>query len=1294
MLPRITTPQLLLSGLLMAGAAFADTVSPMYFEHLGVRDGLSQSSGNVVYQDTQGFIWIGTESGLNRYDGQEIQRYQHRRDDPHGLPSDFVWAIEEDVLGDLWLATDGGGLVRWNRRSDDFTRFPILRDESVVEDDATFSSGAARDLEVAANGQVWVATRGGGLNRLDPRTGTVAVYRAGDPRAGQLASDQIFALLEDDAGHLWVGTEASGLQRLDPATGRFEHFVHDPADPDSISDDGIRALYQEPDGSLWVGTFEGGLNRVVWADDGSVARFERFTADADDPTSLSHNTVGAILRDDNGRLWVGTVDGLNLLQRQSGRFRVYKADATDPHSLVDDNVRSLFQDRGGMLWVGTRWGGVSRWNPRSWSMGLFTNDLLRHATVSSLAARGDGKVWIGALGSGLALLDTTTGEFRSGSADEPLVPGLTDTRVTVLEMDSAGGLWIGTRRGGLHHYDPQSGRTEVYRADAGDADSIGSDAVMSLLEARDGRIWVGSYGVGVSVLDRMTGEFDTYRHDPDQSNSFSNIRPTTIAQTPDGAVWVGTDGGGLNVFDPAIDGFHHFRSRPDDSFSLPSNVIYTLHVDDAGVLWIGTARGDLVRVIGSGLEPENVRFETVQEVSLQLNAIYGLQSDSTGALWISTSSGLWRYRPDTAELKSFGRNHGAQGEEYNSGAHERGPNGMLYFGGANGINAFYPESIRVSREKPPVVVSQVRVMNSPLETEVPHPLLRSLALGHRDDMLMVEFAALDFVDPANNRYAYRLDGFDQQWNEVGSITHATYTNLDAGRYVFRVRAANADGVWNKEGARLEIRVDPAPWETIWAYLVYAMLALTLVFGLLRWQKLKHEREAEMRRLENFHPVSGLPNRKLFGVRLRQAVEEAEACEEGVALLHIDLDKFRDINDTFGQAGGDKVLKLIAGRIAHEVSRTSDGLGRREVAHIAADEFAVFLRHEAAAAEAESLAKRICGSIRVPVPSEVQEFVVTASIGIALYREQARDREELVRLADAATLHVKQDGGDKFAIFSGHMKTRTSERFELENDLRNALKHDQLELYYQPKFKAMSFELAGAEALLRWRHPTHGFVSPAEFIPIAEESGLIADVGDFVGKAVCRQLHEWQRKGLKNVPVAINLSAAEFHRANPVESLCRATEKYGIAPSLLQIEITESMLFRNIGEARRSLARLQELGFHLSLDDFGTGYSSLGYLQDLPLNSLKIDRKFVSGPNASTESPSLCDAIIGFGHKLGLQVVAEGIESQVQVRDLQRSGCDQLQGFLLAKPQTALEFERWLLDGKHPLANEHAFGLAS
>ncbi|MEO0971695.1 MAG: EAL domain-containing protein [Pseudomonadota bacterium] len=1271
--------------LLLLLCKLAEAASPpMYFEHLSLRDGLSQSTANVVYQDSQGFVWIGTESGLNRYDGYEIRRYQSRRDDPLTLPSDYIWDIVEDGDGNLWLATDGGGVVRWVRATDSFQSFPVERGAS--GSGMALSTSSVRSLALGADGAVWVGTRGGGLNRVDPVTSRVEVFRAGDPATGALSNDVVSALAIDSRNRLWVGTDG-GLHRYDASSGNFIHYPHDPERAESLSDNRVIAIAEDTAGTLWIGTFEGGLNRMVESALGAVT-FERFQADPNTPGSLSHNYVRAIASDSLGRLWVGTEDGLNLLNSATGTFSAYRMSKEDPNSLSGNYIMDLYEDSGGLLWVGTRSGGVSRWNPRSWSMGHHAGGWLSESLLTAIASTDDGEVWVGSLGDGLARLNPQTRRLLTGADGAPLVPDLQDQRTMSLMVDSQGGLWIGTMTGGLHRYDQDKNRTTVYGHDPQDPSSLGADGVMSLLEAVDGSIWVGTYGGGVSVLDRTSNAFLQWRPDGDDPHALSGPRAAVLTQTPDGSIWVGTDNAGLNRFDPMIGGFHIFRANPEDPAKLPSDAIYALHVATDGELWLGTARGDLIRVDYSSTDRGAVGFEAVVEVGLALNAIYGIESDDRGRLWLATNNGLMRYDPNSGDIKTYRRSHGLQGDEFNFGAHHRGPDGMLYFGGANGLNAFYPEEIEDAAQPPPLVLTDIRILNQPADTGLPPSLVEMLTLEHTQNMISFEFAALDFTAPDENRYEYRLVGFDRDWNAVGPLNQATYTNLDAGRYEFQVRAANSDGVWS-ESRSIDVRVLPAPWETIWAYIAYATVALLLVFALLRWQRHRHEREAEMRRLENFDRLTGLPNRKLFVERLHAAIDEAEPRDEGIAVIHIDLDKFKRVNDTLGQAVGDNVIKVVASRLAQEVVQSSDGLGRRELAHVGGDEFLIFVRHVSAMPEAERLASVLRDLVCTPVQHAGQEFVVTASLGIASYPEHGDNAEELIVQADTATFKVKQEGGNATVRYTRRMNSRAVQRFELENDLRAAIRQEELEIYFQPKFSAKTFEIIGAEALLRWRHPTRGFVSPVEFIPIAEESGLIGDLGHFVSYAASQQIGAWQRDGMDVVPIAVNLSAAEFHRGDPVETLRLATDVADISPTLIEVEITESMLFRDLGEVARSLATLRELGFSLSVDDFGTGYSSLGYLRDLPLDALKIDRQFVSDIGEDAVSGPICEAIIGVAHSLGLRVIAEGIETEVQVRALQRSGCDEFQGYLFARPLTATQFEYWLLNRQHPLGQRYA-----
>jgi len=808
-------------------------VRPIYFEHLTMRDGLSQSTVMSILQDSQGFLWLATESGLNRYDGYSIREYRRERGNEHGLPTDYIWSIAEDARGDLWLATVGGGVARLDRATDRFQQFrhnPL--------DPQTLASDTIRTLLIDAEGSIWAGNERDGLDVLDPRTGRVRHFRhrAGDPAS--LANDSVFALHAAEGGRIWVGTD-DGLSLYEPATGGFTNYKDIKGAGSSALR--VRAIRMDHRGMLWIGTLDSGLRRF----DPRTGRVTVFRHDPRKRGALSNDRVLGILEDDAHRLWVATADGLNLFDRQSERFVRYGRDADNPQSLRDDDIMSLYQDRSGVLWVGTRAGGASHWNQKSWALGHYRSPLTSNTGVHAFAADGAGTVWVGTR-DGLVEIDTRTrSERRYGSRGEG-PPALPDQRVMALLYDRSGALWIGTMAGGLQRVDPDRRSARAYRHVREDPSTLPADGIMALYEDRRGDLWVGTFGGGLAQIER--GERRVTRHPigGENANGLSSPRASAIVEDSLGNLWIGTIGGGLNLLDRRTGRFHHYRRNDRDASSLSDDTVYALHVDGQGELWIGTAGGGLDRLVGRSDEPQGVRFESQSgRTDMPSQVVYGIESDEDGRLWLSTNNGLVRFDPRTRSIKVHHEPHGLQAEEFNFNAHYRGRDGTLYFGGNNGFNAFSPGARPPDAPPPRVVLTSLGILNRDLSSHDFPDAKRPLELSHRDRLVTLEFAALDFTSPANNRYSYQLEGFDPGWVDAGRLRRATYTNLEAGRYTFRVRAANADGVWSEQGLAIPVHVAAAPWNTVPARALYMAGALGALGYAWRWQR--RRREADLRR---------------------------------------------------------------------------------------------------------------------------------------------------------------------------------------------------------------------------------------------------------------------------------------------------------------------------------------------------------------------------------------------------------------------------------------------------------------
>ncbi len=1231
---------------------------PMFFKHLSLQDGLSQNTVMSILQDSQGFIWLGTENGLNRYDGYSIKRYLRDRETTKGLASDFIRSIVEDSNKDLWLATDGGGVARWNRQTD---TFDVFRHDP--EDLNSLASDSARAVVAGSDGRIWIGFGNAGLDMLDPVTGEVMHYRHDVEDRRSLSSDTVYALLVDRVGHLWVGTDA-GLNRFNPNSGNFTRYNYNSDDPYSLSSDRVRSLYEGRQGSLWVGTLGGGLNRFLR----SSGRFTHYRHNPSDAKSLSDDNVRAIFEDDTNRLWVGTSNGLNLFNRQSMSFSTYHHDRR-PGSLSENYVMSIHQDRGGLLWVGTRASGVNVWNPRSWSLGHYSADWLDDTNVTSFSSE-ENTLWVGTLDHGVTQLQdgVVVNTYRA--------PDLTEDRVMSLLLDRQRRLWVGTMAGGLNRLDLATGEIVQYRHDKQNLHSLGSDGVMSLHEDRAGVVWVGTFGGGINRYDPNSDGFTRYETDPELPNGLTSPRATAIVDDLDGFIWVGTDNG-LNRLDPTTGTIIQIRHDPEDPTSLGANKVYALHVDNAGTLWVGTAGGGLSQLLESGA-PQQHQFKNYsQSQGLPSNVVYSVYSDAQGQLWLSTNNGIARRDPSTGTFKTFHKAHGLQGNEFNFGAHHENSQGVLFFGGANGFNAISPSKLKESSNPPQLVLTNIETLNQPALTTLPPSQVREIEISHKDKLLTFEFSALDFTSPAQNQYQYVLEGFDSTWTSPGPSRRATYTNLDPGSYVFRVKAANSDGVWNEEGIAVSVNVLPAPWQTLWAYAAYALAVIIFLAILARLQWLKQLREKQYQdrlyKLAYIDTLTGVPNRHLFIKHLKEAIDEAESENEKIALLYIDLGHFKRINETLGHRAGDAILKLVTKRLTEVMSEISS-YAELNLARIGGHEFVVTISKFGDQARIIHLAERILDALSKPFHHERYELVVTPSIGVSVFPQDGKDVSSLLKNADTAMYEAKTSGRNDYKTYSPTMNAKALENLALEKDLRHALEEDQLNIVYQPKVDLRTMKVVSAEALLRWTHPERGDVSPARFISIAEQSGLILDIDSWVTSTVCNQLSAWQHSGVKIVPVAINLSGYEFARGDElIAMLINSLGKADIDPHYLQLEITEGVLMNDADAARALLARLKVIGFDVAIDDFGTGYSSLSYLKGFSLAALKIDRSFVVDVEDNSADQAICSAIISMTHGLGLHVIAEGVETPAQLDFLRKEGCDLIQGYLVGKPASADEF---------------------
>ncbi|WP_082491196.1 two-component regulator propeller domain-containing protein [Duganella sp. Leaf126] len=818
---RLLVPALLLWGLGAAAAWGSAPPRTLRFEQLSVEHGLAQESVLAIAQDPQGFIWLGTQAGLTRFDGYRTVSYKSAVSDPRALVDNWVRVLHVDPSGRLWVGTDGG-LDRYDPATRTFVHYP--------PQEAAQRGNGNRHVRALADdglGGLWVATADG-LHRLDPATGRYTSRHHDPADPGSLASDQVNALARDAAGRLWVAT-AAGLDMLAPGAAEFVHYLPDDGGDSRVN--AVLALQVDSRQTLWVGSM-GGLEQ--WRVDGGGPPQRRRLGPAE---GLRPGTsITALYEDVEQQLWIGTqADGLLRWMPGQQRLVHYRHQFSDPHSLADNQVSALFRDRVGTFWVGTWNDGVSRVDMGS---GGFAR-IVRHiedpdalsdnkvrAIAMAAAPEGDGLLWLGT-GAGLNLYDPKTGRSKVWRRDPARRGGLSDDQVTALwrAPDGKGGLWIGGRAG-INQLDPASGTMRALSFVRGDP---ASDTIRNIVADRSGVLWIASRG-GLHRLDPKTMDVHTYRHNPADSSSLADNVVRPVLEDRRGRLWVGSFNG-LDLLDRATGTFRHFRRNPADPHSLSHDEVHCLYEDAQGTLWVGTAAG--LNRMQTGADGAVTFRRYLRRDGIADDAIAAILPDGAGNLWLSTNSGLSKFNIATGMVRNYSDADGTIEGAYFDGAALRTADGTLYFGGFNGVTAFAPQAVRENSVAPVVAITDFQVFNKSLSAgQGDHPDVLTtaieqtgaLTLRQADSVFSLEFAALHYAAPQRNRYAYQLQGFDEDWVMTdASKRFATYTNLDPGHYVFRVKAANKDGVWNDSAATLNITILPPFWKTWWFRTLAALL---------------------------------------------------------------------------------------------------------------------------------------------------------------------------------------------------------------------------------------------------------------------------------------------------------------------------------------------------------------------------------------------------------------------------------------------------------------------------------------
>ncbi len=808
------------------------------FEHISVDQGLSQSSGTAILQDSRGFIWIGTQDGLNKFDGIDFIIYYHDPQDSTSIGANTVRALCEDSSGNIWVSMEGGRLDKLEVDQGIFHHYGEALTASVGAE-----SNTVRDMLVDDYGVLWLASRHG-LVKFISKTNTFRHFQPGGvgPNLRWMTS-----LAVGESGQILVST-ATRLLAFDYRRETFSELPLRNRNGDVVLPTFISKIRRDSRGAVWIVAFPYGLLRL-YSGSNTVAIFSH---DPNDAASLSSTAITDLVEDKQGYLWVATENrGLNRAPiaslHSSGKtsvFTQYRNDPLEPASLRNDAVSSLHIDDSGTLWAGTSGGGISKYDPDKIKFIHYKNTsglsgALRGNLVWSIFEDSAGMLWIGTGGEGLNTFDRTQNDhltFTHDPADPASLPG--NSVFSIIE-DRDGAIWVGTD-GGLGRFDRKTAAFQSHEIGNSSAETWLDTQVRTLFIDSDERLWIGTTGQGLNRFVPESESFERYMNEPGNSSSIAGNTVLAIAEDQQGYLWLATSAGGLNRFDRKTATFTRYRHDPEDSNSLSINYALSLAIDAAGIIWVGTYYGL------NKLDPATGMFQNyTTRHGLPNNVIYGILVDDKQNIWASSNRGLSRLDTRTGMLRNFTIDDGLQSSEFNTGAYFKSTSGEMFFGGVNGFNAFHPDSVRDNQYIPPVVIAGVKRFDQRVDWTASDG--RPLQFSYRDNFITFEYSALDYTNPLRNQYAYKLAGLHDDWIYCENKRAATFTNLQPGEYVFHVKGTNSDGIWNETGTSLHFVVTPPFWQTWWFRWLAATTAMSLAILFVIRLKEKEKKKASLER---------------------------------------------------------------------------------------------------------------------------------------------------------------------------------------------------------------------------------------------------------------------------------------------------------------------------------------------------------------------------------------------------------------------------------------------------------------
>ncbi len=796
------------------------------FKQYSTSDGLSQSSVISILQDDDGFLWFGTRYGLNKYDGSTFKSYTYNSSNSNSLSHNRVVVLAKDYFGNVWVGT-GSGLNKYNPNEDNFVRLRAGANSSL------FYDKSVRDIKVQDSSYIWLATDRG-LDRLNIKTNEIVTYTDNFSNTNSISSNKIFSLLIDKKGNLWIcGSEKIDVYNL--KTNTFLHYAYPHnLSPNRVKNNTIKLL-QDKKSNIWLG-YKNGL--AVFND--KLNSFEDFVFNASSSEPVIKHEVRDILEDKKGNLWVGSYTGLYYVDIESSVVQKYQHEETDVNSLSQNSIYKIIEDTRGDLWIGTWAGGI---NYLDKTANKFTNlkvgtnkKNLNYKVVSSIVETKDGNLWIGTEGGGVNFYHRDKRQFNYLMSNSKTPSSLTANNVKTMLNDD-GNLWIGTHDGGLNLINLYGNKQESQKLEKIlKNSSLTNNRITALAKDRQNKIWVGTNNGGLNYLDKTLGVF---RKVEDYEGILGDFIYTILKSNYNNVLYIGSNKG-FSVIDLVTQEITNIDLGESIKNSFAQNEVISIYEESPVSLWLGTE--------GRGLYNYNLdtnkslRYGVKQ--GLFNEVVYGILPDDRSNLWLSTNSGLFRYNLHTKMFKNFDKSDGIQGNEFNYGAYLKTKKGELVFGGTDGLTILNPNEISTDKFVSPIKITSLNFWN--------HPKINitdktgEITLQYKQNDFSLTYVALNYSQPEKNKYAYKLEGFDDDWKYVENDKTAAYTNLNSGNYEFKVKGSNSDGIWNENPATVKLKILPPLWRTWWAYLLYFMFSVVILLTIRRYSLIRINDKNQLR----------------------------------------------------------------------------------------------------------------------------------------------------------------------------------------------------------------------------------------------------------------------------------------------------------------------------------------------------------------------------------------------------------------------------------------------------------------